>query len=245
MHVEAAANGVLQWLAKSGPNSFLSRLYALKFRRQEVIYDAGAPLTHVLFPVRGSLAINVVTKNREMELGVVDHSGCYGYFGCDAVTQSPYKVIVESEGTGFGIDRDALREELQRDPTSVRRFEVERALLLAVASQAAACSGLHQMEQRICRRLLEAVDRSGSTELVSTHDYLARALGVRRPTVSEILGSIEERNLISQSRGRMRILDFAAMERLSCACYAALKEQRRRLVDGCEATGIQSAAAQP
>jgi hypothetical protein len=46
-------------------------------------------------------------------------------------------------------------------------------------------------------------------------------LGAARPTVTVVAGALQQAGLITYHRGRVRILDRAALEAACCECYAA------------------------
>ena len=85
--------------------------------------------------------------------------------------------------------------------------------------QSAACNALHGVKQRCCRWLLQTHDRVGADDFPLKHEFLAVMLGVRRPTVTVVLRSLQQAGLISSRYGRIRILKRKKLERASCECY--------------------------
>jgi CRP-like cAMP-binding protein len=65
-------------------------------------------------------------------------------------------------------------------------------------------------------------DRVRSEEFFLTQAILADMLGVRRTTVNEAAGPLQQRKLISYSRGKIRILDRRRLEAASCQCYVRI-----------------------
>ena len=55
-------------------------------------------------------------------------------------------------------------------------------------------------------------------------------LGVRREGVTEAAGKLQKSGVIEYSRGRIRVLDRAHLEQLSCECYAVVKNEVDRLL---------------
>ena len=51
-----------------------------------------------------------------------------------------------------------------------------------------------------------------------THEFLARTLGVRRPTVTDAAGILQRAGFIHYHRGRMTVLDREGLEAASCEC---------------------------
>lgn len=63
-------------------------------------------------------------------------------------------------------------------------------------------------------------------------------LGVRRPTVTLIVGALEKGGLIVKGqRGVINILDRDGLEAASCECYAAVKKNFSRLLPDLRAVG--------
>ena len=52
-----------------------------------------------------------------------------------------------------------------------------------------------------------------------TQEYLASLLGSQRTTVNEAAQGLQKAGAITYSRGRVTILDRAALERAACECY--------------------------
>jgi CRP-like cAMP-binding protein len=73
-------------------------------------------------------------------------------------------------------------------------------------------------------------DLVGRDELPLTHDRLARMLGVRRVSVTLVLGAMVAAGLVGHSRGRLVIRSRSGLERASCECYQAMRDERLRLL---------------
>jgi CRP-like cAMP-binding protein len=95
--------------------------------------------------------------------------------------------------------------------------------------QSAACNALHGVKQRCCRWLLQTHDRVGADDFRLKHEFLAVMLGVRRPTVTVVLRSLQQAGLISSRYGRIRILKRKQLEQASCECYDVVRAHFVRL----------------
>jgi len=85
-----------------------------------------------------------------------------------------------------------------------------------------ACNRLHSVEQRLCRWLLMCLDRTGSTGLIMTQEYIATLLGDRRETITAAEQVLQNAGILSYSRGHLSVLDRAGLEARTCECYAAM-----------------------
>jgi CRP-like cAMP-binding protein len=99
------------------------------------------------------------------------------------------------------------------------------------SNQTCVCNARHTIPQRLCRWLLTSADRDGSDELKMSQAMLAEMLGVRRQSVSEILGALRKRGVVEPRRGGIYILDRARLQVAACECYRTTKAAYARLVE--------------
>ena len=94
---------------------------------------------------------------------------------------------------------------------------------MTVQSQLNVCNTLHSLRQRLARWVLMALDRADGDAVLATHGLVARMLGVRRAGVTAALGALEAAGVVERGRGRILVTDRAALEAISCDCYAFLR----------------------
>jgi CRP-like cAMP-binding protein len=97
-------------------------------------------------------------------------------------------------------------------------------------SQSIVCNHRHSVEKRMCRWLLMSHDRVGVDVLPLTHEFLAQMLGVRRPTVTAVAGTLQKAGLITYHRGEITVLERKALEATSCECYEVVAKELDRLL---------------
>ena len=95
--------------------------------------------------------------------------------------------------------------------------------------QATACNALHGVKQRCCRWLLQTQDRVGAKEFILKQDFLAIMLGVQRPTVTLVMGTLQDDGLITTKYGRIRVLKRKKLEHAACECYEVIRAHFQRL----------------
>ena len=191
----------------------------------------GVPVTEVYFPNGG--VFSVTNEMRDGALVEVATVGIEGMLGI---------------GVFLG-DRTGAGRTFQQVPDgpfpsmSVRRFVQESATpgpfhdVLALYAQAhllqimqgTACNALHGVKQRCCRWLLQTQDRVGASEFLLKQEFLAIMLGVRRPTVTVVIGALQEGGLIATKYGRIQVLQRRKLEQTACECYDVIRRHFRRL----------------
>jgi hypothetical protein len=62
-----------------------------------------------------------------------------------------------------------------------------------------------------------------------TQELIANMLGVRREGVTEAAGKLQKAGAIEYHRGHITVLDRPMLERLSCECYAVVRNENARL----------------
>jgi CRP-like cAMP-binding protein len=139
---------------------------------------------------------------------------------------------VQVPGSALRLDAARLEEAKLASP-AVRDIVSRYAdALLAQVLQSVACNGLHPVEARTCRWLLTMQDRAGSPELPLTQEHLAEQLGVRRTTVTRVVGELEAAGAIRHSRGKVLVANRQRLRRAACECYQAVRDHFARVAPG-------------
>jgi len=171
--------------------------------------------------MRDGALVEVATVGREGMLGIGvflgDRSGAGRTF--QQVPDGPFPSMSVGrfikESTAAGPFRDVVALYAQ-------------ANLLQVM-QCTACNALHTVKQRCCRWLLQTQDRVGAREFVLKQEFLAIMLGVHRPTVTLVMRTLQDAELITTKYGRIRVLNRKKLEHASCECYEVIRAHFERL----------------
>ena len=102
-------------------------------------------------------------------------------------------------------------------------------VLIAQVQQSVACNALHALEARLSRWLLQAHDCVDGNVIPLTQEFLGQMLGVRRTTVTIAASLLQGAGLIRYRRGHIQILDRAALEDISCECYAVVRQNADKI----------------
>jgi CRP-like cAMP-binding protein len=195
------------------------------------LQEHGAPVTDVYFPNGG--VFSVTNEMRDGALVEVATVGTEGMLGIGVFL-----------GDHLGAGR--ILQQVSDGPfpsMRVRRFVKESALpgpfhdVIALYAQATllqimqgtACNALQGVKQRCCRWLLQTQDRVDSKEFLLKQEFLAIMLGVQRPTVTLVMGALQDDGLISTRYGRIRVLKRKKLEQTACECYEVIRAHFQRL----------------
>jgi CRP-like cAMP-binding protein len=220
--VMGSANQLLDALPADEYQRLLPRLRAVFVEIKTVLFEAGAPVAHVDFP--RNCVVSLVTPLHDGAVVEVATVGNEGIVGVPLVRGGAltFRAVCSVAGWCDRMDAPTFLSEVERDgPFSALVADYMQALFGQI-SQAAACNRLHSNEERLSRWLLMSQDRVRTDEFAITHEYLAHMLGSRRPTVSRSAGILQAAGLIRYHRGRVTIVDRAALETTACECYAAI-----------------------
>jgi CRP-like cAMP-binding protein len=205
------------------------RLVPLEFK--QILYKCGQPMTIAYFPTRGAVsAISIMEDGDAIEVATIGNEGVVGHNVLLGDGTAPTDMIVQVAGEALQINVDTLKHETEKDGSLRGLLQRYTLAFMTQVSQSVACNGLHPIQQRCCRWLLITLDRMESNVVPLTHEFLAIMLGVRRASVTEVLGPLQEKGLVSSKRGMITILDRAGLEKLSCECYRKVKVDFDRLL---------------
>lgn len=198
-----------------------------------VLYESGGVLDYVYFPTDSIVSLLYVMEDgASAEIAV---TGCEGLVGIALFMggeTTPSRAVVQSAGHGYRLKAAFLKKEFD-DGGALQHLALRytQALITQMA-QTAVCNRHHSVEQQLCRWLLLSLDRLPSNELTMTQELIANMLGVRREGVTEAAGRLQAAGLIRYSRGHIEVLDRPRLEVRVCECYAVVKKEYDRLLNG-------------
>jgi CRP-like cAMP-binding protein len=224
-------NRLLSLLSDDDYERLRPHLSHVVFNYKKSLYEASRPIDHVYFPIDGVASLVLTTaEGASAEVGTIGNEGLVGLPICLGDRDAPSSVYVQVPGTALGMEARLFRGELERNRAlNLIMLRYAHAFFNQVA-QSAACAHLHRVEQRCCRWLLMTRDRMPSGDFLLTHEFLGMMLGVRRTTVTDVMGSLQKAGLIRYRRGHVTILNQEALHRRTCECYDVSKLEFDRLL---------------
>jgi CRP-like cAMP-binding protein len=195
------------------------------------VYESGDRQTHVYFPLTAIVSLLYVMKNgASAEIAVVGNDGVVGISLFMGGNSTSSRAVVQSAGSALQLPAsELLNESARAGPVLTLLLRYTQALITQM-SQTAVCNRHHSLHQQLCRWLLLSHDRLPGDQLNMTQELIGNMLGVRRAGVTVEARKLQETGAISYHRGRIKILDRAQLEALTCECYDVVKREADRLL---------------
>ena len=202
----------------------------IALEQHQILFQADAPITHVYFPYEGVVSLQVLgADGAVVEAATIGNEGMVGLGGLLADDVSFTRQLVQLPGRASRIARDAFLAAISKS-ASLRGLLANHAdAFAAQVLQTSACNAQHSTEERMARWLLMAFDRCGTDRINLTHDDLAVAFGVRRPTVTLVLRSLQAAQILETTRRAIAVIDRPGLEQISCECYQAIRKNYERV----------------
>jgi CRP-like cAMP-binding protein len=215
----------------SGPDRqrLFAELEQVELHSGEVISRAGEQMRHVYFPTEGIISLVTTLRDESrLEVGSIGHEGMLGSSLILGVDKSAQDAIVQRSGTAWRLTASTFRQHLRKNVALRRLLNCYVYVLIGQLAQTTACSHYHQVRARLARRLLMSRDQARGNQFQVTQEFLAHMLGVRRVGITNAANSLRDEGLIDYRRGAITILDGAALELASCACYQGANDMYER-----------------
>lgn len=196
----------------------------------QMLYRPGEPLSHVYFPTTAIISLHYVTESGAVaETAGVGNEGVVGvglYLGGGSM---PGSAVVQTAGYAYRLEARAIKAEFARAGSMQALLLRYTQALMTQLAQTAVCNCHHSLQQRLCRWLLLTLDRCKSEDLIITQELVASILGVRRESITEAAGALEDNGYISSRRGHIAVVNRKGLEKTTCECYSIVKKEVQRL----------------
>ena len=195
------------------------------------LYESGDQLGYLYFPTTSIVSLlYVMESGASAEIAITGNEGLVGISLFMGGESTPSRAVVQSAGNGYRLRANILKREFALGGNLQHLALRYTQALITQMAQTAVCNRHHALDQQLCRWLLLSLDRLHGDELLMTQELIANMLGVRREGVTEAAGKLQDEGLIRYSRGHIKVLDRAKLEKRVCECYAVVKKEFDRLL---------------
>lgn len=195
----------------------------------------GRKIDHVYFMESGITSI-VAHRNTgtQVEVGIIGREGMTGLAIVLANDRFPYSSYIQVEGSAQRIAAKPVQDAMARSAECRQVFLNFAQTFLLQTSETAIANARATVEERLARWLLMARDRVDGDEIPLTHEFLALMMGARRAGVTEAMLELSRKGLVRGGRGRVVILDSAALEERAGENYGLPEGEYARLFPASE-----------
>lgn len=188
---------------------------AQHFARHEYIFYQDDPGDAAYVIRSGTIAILLATDDgRELVINEIGAGECFGELAL--LTQAPRSAsaVARSACDVIRLPRAEFLRELESQPKLMRQVLQVTAERLRASTERERALAFLDAPARLARVLLE-LDRAASDKgyITLSQDELAQHIGVARQTTAKILGQWRRAGWILTGRGKLVVLDRAALRR--------------------------------
>ena len=231
MNDSSPKNELLQMLDEPIRRRIVTRADTVALRVGSPLATVGETIETVYFPTRGVVSIVANYDDGSIiEMATIGREGFTGFAPVLGSSIASVGQLVQAEGSALALSTAELTELSASEPRLSELLLRFCNLFIHRIMVSVACNASHLAEQRLSRWLLQMHDRTDGSELTLTHEFLAEMIGVRRATITEAMGRLQERGAVEYVRGFVRIADVDQLERSSCPCYRLVKQLQNTIL---------------
>lgn len=224
------SNRLLAAMAAADAERLRPHLDLVTLEQGQILFQADEPITDVYFPHDCVISLQVLgSDGTVVEAATIGNEGVVGLGGLLANDVSFTRQLVQLRGRAARVPREAFLSAIGKSAALRGLLASHADAFAAQVLQTSACNAQHSTEERMARWLLMAFDRCATDRISLTHEDLAVAFGVRRPTVTLVVRSLQAAEIVETTRGTVMVIDRPGLEQISCECYQAIKKNYRRV----------------
>lgn len=226
-------NRLLAALEKKTYQGLAPHLEKVNLSLRQTLYEPNQPIDFVYFPVNGVISMLAhMEEGMLIEVATVGNEGMIGlplFLGAEITPGTSFSQI---PGEALRMSAEHFRKAITRSVPFTKALHRYTQALMVQISQGNGCNRVHSLEERCARWLLLCHDRVGADEFELTQDFLSQMLGVRRASVNLAATAFQNAGFIEYSRGHIRVLNRKGLESASCHCYAVIRDEYDRMLNG-------------
>jgi CRP-like cAMP-binding protein len=208
------------------------RLVPVTFQLNHEMEYPHRPIKHLYFLETGMASMTSTFEDgSQVEVCTFGFESVIGVSALMGAKKSLNRVYTQIAGHGYSCTVESALKEFSLGGTfqylTLRYVQAQ----LDQATQSVGCNAKHNSEPRLARWLLICSDRANSSTFRMSHELLAGMLGGTRATATIAAGNLKRKGLISYSRGTIRILNSAGLEKQACECYTVIKYHLKNYVE--------------
>jgi CRP-like cAMP-binding protein len=217
-------NRLLWDLAGANLPWWTQRSEVVELRLGDVLHEPGERPPYAWFPTTALVSLlHVLEEGSATEVATIGGEGMVGVPVLLGASGMSSRAVVHSSGRAIRVAMLWMRQAFDRGgPPTKLLLRYVHALTTQMA-QTAVCNRHHALAPRVACWLMRNFERSAGDELTMTQEWAAQMLGVRREGVTEAVGRLQQRGLVHNRRGHIRLVDAKGLEAQACECYRVVR----------------------
>jgi hypothetical protein len=220
------ANQILSRLLEEDLARMAAFLEPVWFSRAEEIHNLENGDGFVHFPLDMVVSqLSVFNDGSTAEVALIGNEGVIGLnYIFNSYTPERWTCVAVAGGA-LRMRAKEMKKEFDRGGALQHSLLDYAGTYIEQVSQRAVCNSQHKIEERLASWLLMIYDRTGR-DMLLTQEQISSRLGTRRSSITLAAISLQEQNIISYLRGRIRIINRDALEAAACECYKTLSRRK-------------------
>ncbi len=228
---QTCQNHLLNVLPMDVYERLFPKLELVSMQCGEVIYESGGMLSYAYFPSNCIASLLYIMEDgASSEVALVGKEGMIGVALLMGGNTMPHMAVIQTAGYAYRLKKQVLEQEINRNGTLFRILLLYTQALITLMAQTSVCNRHHSIDQQLCRLLLQRIDRISSGELCMTQEFISNILGVRRESITDAAGELQQAGIIEYRRGHITVLDRQGLETRVCECYQVVRTELARLL---------------
>jgi CRP-like cAMP-binding protein len=216
----AEKNRLLATLPAEEYQQLAPHLEVVHLEAKQVLASPEQPIHYVYFPRDAVISILVPMEDGTAAEGAtIGNEGMVGLGVFLGDSTSNEEIVPAVPGEALRARAGFFRDFVRQTPPLQAVLQRYTLALINHMGRTAGCNRVHPVDQRCARLLLMSRDRVGRDTFPMTHEFLAMVLAVRRASVTEAAGMLQQTGCIEYHRGHVTIRDARALEDAACEDY--------------------------
>ena len=199
-----------------------------------VLYRQGQNVDTVYFPCGPTLVSFLIDTDdgSAIETTLVGREGAVGGIVSQGHLPAYSRIMVQFGGDFLALPLPVLEAAKLKSRNVDALFSRYADCMVAQIFQATACNAAHTIEQRTCKWIDAAVERTNTMEVPLTQERLSAMLGVGRSYISRVIGALKADDILRVQRGKIIIHNRAALSKRACNCNTSVKDHFKAVLSG-------------
>lgn len=231
MQINYKLNRIIDLLPSDIFKEWEPHLELVDLKQGQVLHEPGRLVSHLHFPFTAIVSwIRILANGDATQVAMTGKEGVVGIYLLMGAAHTHNRGVVQKAGTALRLRISVVLGSFNQGNPVQQLFLRYTQTLLTQIAQGSVCHRHHALEQQLCSMLLLMLDRQEGDSISLTHEAIANLLGVRREGVTQAAKRLMNDGILNYTRGRITVLNRAALERRACECQSVIRDEERRLL---------------